>query len=184
MRDDERRSADGGFFERLLDDFFGFSVERGSSFVEEQNFRVSDERPSNRNTLLLAAGKSRAAFADLSVPSGRKFLDKVESVRLFARSDDFFFRHVEAPESDVFFDSSFKKNRLLADHTDVFAEPSEVDVFDVHAVDENAARSGVVESLDQLEASRFAAAGRAAEGGCFTSFGGETHVRKDACYGA
>ena len=43
MGDDEGSSADGGFFEGLLDDLFGFGVEGGGGFVEEEDFWVSDK---------------------------------------------------------------------------------------------------------------------------------------------
>jgi hypothetical protein len=50
VSDGDRCSVLGGLVERSLYDFLGFGIESRSSFVEEENLGVSDERTGDSDT--------------------------------------------------------------------------------------------------------------------------------------
>ena len=64
MRDDERRAVPHQVRQRLLHQPLGFGVERRGRLVEDQDRRVLQERPRDRQPLPLAARQPLAALAD------------------------------------------------------------------------------------------------------------------------
>ena len=57
VRDDEHRAAGEQPIHGFLDQTLGFGVERGSRFVENQNWRIDEQRARDRDALPLAAGE-------------------------------------------------------------------------------------------------------------------------------
>ncbi len=55
VRNHKHRAAAADLPHVVLDDTFGFVVERARRFVEDQDARIGHERPSNGDTLALAA---------------------------------------------------------------------------------------------------------------------------------
>ena len=70
---------------------------------------------------------------------------------------------------DVFLDSRRKQYRLLADDADLFAQPRDVEISDVNAVDRHAADDWVVEALQKLDGRALAAAARTNQRHCAAS---------------
>ncbi len=64
VRDRDGRSPLRRRVEGRLHDLFGFAVERGRRFVEEENFRVAEESAGDGDALLLTAGEHAAFAAD------------------------------------------------------------------------------------------------------------------------
>ena len=66
----------GAAFDQILECFldfaFGFGVDGGSGFVEDQNSRVGKDRAGDGNSLAFAAGEGLAALADEGVVAIRK----------------------------------------------------------------------------------------------------------------
>jgi hypothetical protein len=75
--DRDRRPALREAVERLLDESLGLGVERAGRLVEDQDRRVAEDRASDRDPLLLAAGEAVAALADDRVVSLRQARDQV-----------------------------------------------------------------------------------------------------------
>ena len=67
--------------ERLLDDALGLGVEGGGRLVEDQDLRVANQCPRNRDALALAATQLHAAVADLGIKTVREAADEVVGVR-------------------------------------------------------------------------------------------------------
>eukprot|EP00966_Prymnesium_polylepis_P303336 7006800-Prymnesium_polylepis.1 len=84
MRDDHLRDAQArrDDIERRLHDLFGRVVERRRRLVEQQHRRLLDQRPRDRNALLLAAAQPVAKVADLRPKAvGELGGNEVERVR-------------------------------------------------------------------------------------------------------
>src|SRR5579875_1220303 len=64
VRDRDRRPPLREPVERLLDEPLGLGVERGGRLVEDEDRRVAEDRPRDRDPLLLAAREAVAALAD------------------------------------------------------------------------------------------------------------------------
>src|SRR5579864_8349866 len=64
MCDDESRSSLHQVGETFLNHGFGFGVEAGRGFVENQDARLGQNRTSNRNSLALASRQLDAALAN------------------------------------------------------------------------------------------------------------------------
>src|SRR5215813_2973475 len=67
MSDDERRAAAHEIAQALLDERLRFGVQTRCSFIQNQDARIGEDRASDRDTLLLAAGEFDAAFSNHGV---------------------------------------------------------------------------------------------------------------------
>jgi hypothetical protein len=88
-REPMRDGDDSQAAERLADRFLRFAVERGGRLVEQEERRVLEERPRDRNALTLSARELDASVADGSANTIGQTLDEVA-----ARSDRRFQRLV------------------------------------------------------------------------------------------
>jgi hypothetical protein len=61
-------------------------------------------------------------------------------------------------EPDILGNGGAEEHRLLAHNPNLIAEPADVDVLQVHAVQADGAGAGVVEALDELDDGALAAA--------------------------
>jgi hypothetical protein len=89
MRDGDDSAPLHQAAERLADRFLRFAVERGGRLVEQEERRVLEERPRDRNALTLSARELDASVADDSANTIGQTLDEVA-----ARSDRRFQRLV------------------------------------------------------------------------------------------
>lgn len=104
----------GGFFEQG----FGFGVERGSGFVEDEDGRVFEKGAGKGEALGLSAGEAGAAFTDDGfIFFGQRF-DEVMQTRGFGGGDDFFVGRIRFAEADVFGDGGVEEMRALGDPGD------------------------------------------------------------------
>lgn len=87
-----------------------------------------------------------------------------------------FFGGIGIAEHQVVSDRAHYHDWLLTDIPDVFSETLEVDRLDVLAVKVDCATSRIVEPLDQLNYSRFAAARWSNDGSGLTSFNAECGI--------
>src|SRR5436190_9541801 len=72
VRDRDRRPALGEPVQRLLDEPFGLGVERACRLIEDEDRRVPQDRPRDRDPLLLAAREAVAALTDDRVVALRR----------------------------------------------------------------------------------------------------------------
>lgn len=85
MRNDDRGAFRHQFVERMLHDGFGNGVQRTGGFVKDQNGRIVQNGPCDRNALFLSAGQRNAVFADLGFEPVGQVADKLVSVRHLRR---------------------------------------------------------------------------------------------------
>ena len=67
MGNGDRGALGGQTRDGLLDEVLGFGIDRGGRLIENQNWRVFEYRPGNRQTLLLTGRELDAAFTDQGV---------------------------------------------------------------------------------------------------------------------
>src|SRR5262249_49589430 len=77
VRNDKHCASPRDLLHVLLDDALALIVERRGRLVEDQDARIGDERPCDRNPLALAARQRRSAFADDGVVTFGKLQDEV-----------------------------------------------------------------------------------------------------------
>ena len=65
MRDDDAGAA--ATAQIIVDDLFGYWIERAGRLVEDDDGRVGNEGPGDLDSLALAAAEIRAAFIDIAV---------------------------------------------------------------------------------------------------------------------
>lgn len=106
VRDQNASSPFSRFVESILDDLifflnkfqtrknylFAFSVERASRFIEQQNLWFSNQRPRDRDSLLLSTTELRSLLSASSFEFFGKIHHKVESVGFSQSSFDFVLR--------------------------------------------------------------------------------------------
>ena len=126
--------------ERVLDEPLRFVVERAGRLVEEQDRRVLEDRPGDRDALALAARQPRAAVADDRVVAVGQRADEVVGVGRPGRGDDLGLGRVEPAVQDVLADRAAEQRRLLGDQADLAAQAGHGHVADVDAVDPDRAR--------------------------------------------
>ena len=80
MGDDECRPSLHELRQAFLNQSFALAVERGGRFVEDQDARVREDRPRDRDALPLAAGELDSPLADYCVVAVRERLDEVVAV--------------------------------------------------------------------------------------------------------
>ena len=125
-------------------------VESAGRFVENQDARLLDKGTGQGNSLLLAARELSTAGADVLVDFIRVLAHEVPGVSFPESLLDLSVRCVRLAHKDVLLDRGIEEDWLLADVTDLLAVVAEVDVFQVHSVDEDLAGAGVVETLNEL----------------------------------
>ena len=90
-----------GFFEQG----FGFRVEAGGRFVEDEDGRVLEEGAGEGKTLCLSAAETRSAFADDGFVFVGKRFDEIVQVRRLCGFDHFFMCSFGVAKFDVCRDS-------------------------------------------------------------------------------
>src|SRR5215475_9472025 len=158
MRDRQRRATAAELRDRLLYIALGLSVERGGCFIEQDDRRVLDQRPRDRDTLALAAGELEALLTDLRVVAIRKAHDEVVGVRGLRRRDDVGLARAGLAERNIVAHRGAEQECILPHQGDLLAQRASRSRGDVLAVDRNGAALRLVEADDQVEDRRLSAA--------------------------
>ena len=125
VRDDERSAAAGEAVEGVADQRLALGVERGGRLVEEQERRVAQDRPGDRQALALAAGELAGGGDDEGVVALRQRADEAVGGGGAGGGLDLGAGSGAAAEADVGGDRPRQQRRLLADHRDLVAQRGE-----------------------------------------------------------
>src|SRR4051812_21974056 len=116
MGDDQRRAMAQEVFHRRLDQSFAFGIETRRRLVENDDRRVAQKHPRNRDALALAPGKLDPAFTDLRIPTLGKPLDELERMRRSCGGDNLFLAWCSLRRGtrigDVLADTSTEQRRV------------------------------------------------------------------------
>ena len=147
-------------FDRLLDEHFGLGVDRGSSFIKDQNRGILEHRAGDGKTLLLPAGKLNPTLADQGVVAIREVFDKFMGVRDFGCGHHLFFGGIWAAKQDIIAHAAVEKEYILEDNADLLAERIECKIAQVMPIQGDTAAADIIKTRDQADHGRFAHTGR------------------------
>src|SRR5215204_3666977 len=117
----ERRSSLPQISQAFLNKCFGFAVQAGRGFVEDQNARVREQCAGDGYSLPLATGQFNPAFANDRVVAIWKFLDEFISVRDRANPLDLIQARFGVSEPNILQDRSVKQKIVLQHDAEVTA---------------------------------------------------------------
>ena len=165
MRDRDRRPPLREPLERLLHEPLGLRIERGGRLVEHEDRRVAEDRPRDRDALLLAAREAVAALADDRVVASGSV--EISSWIWAARAASSISSSVASgfAKRRLSRTRRMEEVRLLRDDADRVRERLEGELADVDAVDRDPPLRRVVEARDEVAGRRLARAGLADERG-------------------
>ena len=143
---------------RLADRLFGFAVERGGRFIQQQDRRVLQEGARDGDALPLPARDLDPAIADHGRHALGKIFDEI-ATRRDRRAQHLVIGRVRPSVADVFHDRAVEQRDVLRHHRDRLAQALLRHPRNVLAVDRDAAALDVVEPLQQREQAGFSAAG-------------------------
>ena len=161
--DDERRAVGEQHAERALDLPLGADVDRRGRLVEDEDARVGEQRPRERDELALAEREPRAALAELRLVAVLEPEDEVVRADGLRRLDDLLRRRARRAERDVLGDRAGEEEALLRDDAELAAQRRLRHLAQVEAVDRDPPVARVVEAGEQLRDRRLAGAGVADE---------------------
>jgi hypothetical protein len=154
MGNDEHGPALAGPLKCCLNQLLTLRIQARSRFVEKQNLWISNQSPSNRNSLFLPAAQCHTFHSNIRVVALGKGCDKVVDFCITARLMQYFRRgrFLDA-EQDIFSDRSLKQSGFLSDKRYDFSVFSYVQLGDVAAVTANCPFLNVIEPRFRLEKS-------------------------------
>src|SRR5690606_35572178 len=144
---DEGRASATKRIESALDLAFRLRVERAGRLVEDQNRRLLQDGPRDRNALALAAGQGSAPLAGESVVAVRFAHDETMGLCEPRRLLDLGIRCSRPADADVLGDAAIEQARILEDDGHPPAQRLERDVADVVPIDQYAACLGIPQAL-------------------------------------
>jgi len=175
VRDGERSSAFHQPFQGLPDAMFGFRVDTGSRFIQDQEARVMSQRASEADQLLLAGGISRAALMDGLFKAVGKCPDEIEQVHLL-RGCLHLLVGYERAETDIRCDGAGEQIGVLKNDGEMAAQIFERKLADIDAANADRATLDIVKTEQKIGERRLARAGVAGHGNRFPGFDAEAHV--------
>mmetsp|Transcript_2591 Transcript_2591/g.6027 ORF Transcript_2591/g.6027 Transcript_2591/m.6027 type:complete len:289 (-) Transcript_2591:968-1834(-) len=133
-------------------------VQRRRGLVQDQDLRVAHDSTGDGDALLLPAGEGHASLPHERIIACGEGHYEVVRVGLLCRGLQHLTGGLLAPIGDVFSNASAEQHRLLPHVADQRAQPVHIELPDVAPVQEHAAASHVVESLNQTDQRALAAA--------------------------
>ena len=124
--------------------------------VEDQDRRVAQDRPRDRNALLLATGEAVAALPHDRVVAIRKSCDYLVDAGRLRRLLEFLVGRVRLCEAQVLADRGVEQIRLLRDDTYQVAQSLEAQIADVDAVDRDPPAADLIEPRSEVPHRRLA----------------------------
>ena len=160
VREDQGRASCRQAVDRLLDHRLVLRVHRGERFVENEDRRIPQQRPGDRQALALAARQQDPALADHRVVTLRQQRDELVRIGVARRRLDLVARGVGLAEPQILFDGAVEQVGVLVDDGDHPAERFGIERFDVVTADLDRAALRVEEAQQQPRNRRFAGAAR------------------------
>lgn len=137
----------------------GFSVERRSGFVENDDRRVLEEGPSNADALSLASGQLHPTLTHNCIIALGQRLDEAIAVGGLGGCKDFFVRRIRPPEPDVVHHGAVEESNFLRDDSERLAQAVLGDALYSLSIDPDFPLLHVIETLQEVYQCRFPGTG-------------------------
>ncbi len=152
--------------ELLLDRRLDLGIERRGRFVQDQDRRILEDHPSNRDALALPAGELDAALAHMRVEAAPSLpiferLDEFQGMGAHRRRAHLLFVRLRPAVADVVADRAVQERGVLSHHGDVGAQALLGHQRNVLPVDQDPAFLRLEEPEQQVDQGRLAGAGLA-----------------------
>ena len=134
----------------VLDERLGFCIDGGRGLVQDENRRILEDRPRDRETLFLTTREPDTTLANNRIVSVRQTQNERFSIGRARCFNQFFFRCIRSAEQDVVTDRSVEEEYVLEYTGDILSEKVELQVADVVTTDANGPRLNIVESRDEV----------------------------------
>src|SRR5215831_15865460 len=140
MGDGDDRAPPHQPVELLLDRRLDLRIERRGGLVEDQDRRVFEDYPRERDALTLPARQFDAALADMRIKAAPlvevfEALDEFDGLRLRSSAADLPFARLRPAIADVVADRTMQQRGVLGNHRDLRAQPLLRDRRDVLPID-------------------------------------------------
>ena len=113
MRNHNGGSSPGELLKRLLNSRLRDAVKRRGRFIQNENRRILQEDPGNRNSLLLSARKKDSALSDVRLKPVRHRGNILRKLRLRGRLHHLFHRGIQPSVANVLCNASRKQENIL-----------------------------------------------------------------------
>ena len=133
--DDDRRPPAHHLAQARADPGLGRRVDRGRRVVEDEDARVDEQRPGDRDALSLTSGQCDAPLPDDGVVAVWQLENELVGLRGLRGCLDRLERRVGHAERDVVADRCREEERVLRDDADLPTERAAREIADVDAVD-------------------------------------------------
>ena len=137
--------------DRLLNLLLRDRVERRCRLVKDEQGRIFEEHPRDRDPLLLPTRELESAVSDHRVEPALLLLDEIVDICLLQGLDHLLLGRVVLRIEQVLPDCPVEEIGLLAHDADLLPEPREIELPDVDPVKGDTAARHVVETRDQVD---------------------------------
>src|SRR5580658_5788965 len=182
MGDDQGSAAGKEAVEGLANLQFGFGVDAGGGFVEDEEARIVGEGAREADELALADGKRGAAFVDAGVDAFGQGANKLAEADFVDGVFDGGAIDAAGAEADVRIDGAGEKKRVLQDDAELAPEVLDIELANVDAIEKNLAALHVVKAEQQGNERGFAGAGVADDGERLAGLDAERYVAEDPVF--
>ena len=138
--DHESRASLHHFVESGVNLGFGDGIQRAGRLIEDQDRRIFQQCPRDRQPLPLAAGQHAPALAGIGVESALAALDEFQCLGAGRRNPQLFIGRVRLADAQIVRDRTIEQQRFLEHHANISAQCGERQAADIHAVDPDEAR--------------------------------------------
>ena len=161
VRQDQGRAALRQPVERLLDHRLVLGIDRGQRLVEDQDRRIAQQCPGDRQALALAARQVDAALADDRAVALRQLPDEFVRVGVARRCFELVLGRVGLAEAQILLDRAVEQIGVLVHDGDLAAQRLGIERAQIMAADPDRPGLRIEQAQQQPRDRRFARAARA-----------------------
>src|SRR5262249_44730423 len=151
MRYDESGAVFGESYQGFLDEAFGFGVQGGGCFVEENHARVAHESARDGQPLALAAGKACARFPERSSEALREAVNKLGEVGFSQDLPERVVGNAFQAIRNVFAQAAGEENGGLRHDTDLPAVRAQIELAQVVSIQQHPAVARLAETNGHVD---------------------------------
>ena len=165
--------------ERALDGRLRLGIHRRRAVIQDEQARVGEQGPRDRQALALASRQAHAALAHHRVVALGQLGDEPRRLCRLGRRVDLLLGGVRTAIRDVLAHRAREEHRVLEHHAQLRAQARERHVAHVLAIEQHRARRHVVEARHQVDDRALARARRAEDRHQLPRLGHEVHPAQD-----